>query len=182
MAKHLKIGSYQCWGSGTSTCCQKKQADQQTADGFYNFLLINQHKLLTFSANSVWIIFDLCSAYGPRLVHSGSGCRSPSLGSDLTFATRTGSRQGIEMHLFRVETHRDLSTWTRILVQGCHAAAELIKEVSLGIDSGTSFLIIIKWNCYTLFFSWTHLHHSVQHDSFTVHYLNLYSIVQGLIY
>ncbi|XP_072823725.1 beta-2-syntrophin isoform X2 [Vicugna pacos] len=32
----------------------------------------------------------------------------------------------------RVETHRDLSTWTRILVQGCHAAAELIKEVSLG--------------------------------------------------
>lgn len=72
------------------------------------------------------------SVCGPRLVHSGSGCRSPSLGSDLTFATRTGSRQGIEMHLFRVETHRDLSTWTRILVQGCHAAAELIKEVSLG--------------------------------------------------
>ncbi|XP_077611595.1 beta-2-syntrophin [Crocuta crocuta] len=76
-----------------------------------------------------------CHSYSlvaTRLVHSGSGCRSPSLGSDLTFATRTGSRQGIEMHLFRVETHRDLSTWTRILVQGCHAAAELIKEVSLG--------------------------------------------------
>lgn len=76
-----------------------------------------------------------CHSYplvATRLVHSGSGCRSPSLGSDLTFATRTGSRQGIEMHLFRVETHRDLSTWTRILVQGCHAAAELIKEVSLG--------------------------------------------------
>ncbi|KAJ1072809.1 hypothetical protein K5549_012035 [Capra hircus] len=75
-----------------------------------------------------------CHSYplvATRLVHSGSGCRSPSLGSDLTFATRTGSRQGIEMHLFRVETHRDLSTWTRILVQGCHAAAELIKEVSL---------------------------------------------------
>ncbi|KAB0382184.1 hypothetical protein FD755_004101, partial [Muntiacus reevesi] len=76
-----------------------------------------------------------CHSYplvATRLVHSGSGCRSPSLGSDLTFATRTGSRQGIEMHLFRVETHRDLSTWTRMLVQGCHAAAELIKEVSLG--------------------------------------------------
>uniref|UniRef100_G1TI00 Syntrophin beta 2 n=1 Tax=Oryctolagus cuniculus TaxID=9986 RepID=G1TI00_RABIT len=76
-----------------------------------------------------------CHSYplvATRLVHSGSGCRSPSLGSDLTFATRTGSRQGIEMHLFRVETHRDLSTWTRTLVQGCHAAAELIKEVSLG--------------------------------------------------
>lgn len=68
----------------------------------------------------------------PRLVHSGSGRRSPSLGSELTFATRTGSRQGIEMHVFRVETHRDLSCWTRVLVQGCHAAAELIKEVSVG--------------------------------------------------
>ncbi|XP_043837068.1 beta-2-syntrophin [Dromiciops gliroides] len=76
-----------------------------------------------------------CHSYpliATRLVHSGSGCRSPSLGSDLTFATRTGSRQGIEMHMFRVETHRDLSTWTRVLVQGCHTAAELIKEVSLG--------------------------------------------------
>ncbi|XP_010006774.1 PREDICTED: vacuolar protein sorting-associated protein 4A [Chaetura pelagica] len=66
-----------------------------------------------------------------RLVHSGSGRRSPALGSELTFATRTGSRQGVEMHVFRVETHRDLSTWTRVLVQGCHAAAELIKEVSV---------------------------------------------------
>lgn len=67
-----------------------------------------------------------------RLVHSGSGRRSPCMGSDLSFATRTGCRQGIAMHIFRVETHRDLSSWTRILVQGCHAAAELVKEVSLG--------------------------------------------------
>ncbi|XP_064375936.1 beta-2-syntrophin [Dromaius novaehollandiae] len=76
-----------------------------------------------------------CHSYplvATRLVHSGSGRRSPSLGSELTFATRTGSRQGIEMHVFRVETHRDLSCWTRVLVQGCHAAAELIKEVSVG--------------------------------------------------
>lgn len=65
-------------------------------------------------------------------MHSGSGRRSPALGSELTFATRTGSRQGVEMHVFRVETHRDLSAWTRVLVQGCHAAAELIKEVTVG--------------------------------------------------
>uniref|UniRef100_A0A8B9INN5 Syntrophin beta 2 n=1 Tax=Anser cygnoides TaxID=8845 RepID=A0A8B9INN5_ANSCY len=80
-----------------------------------------------------------CHSYplvATRLVHSGSGRRSPSLGSDLTFATRTGSRQGIEMHVFRVETHRDLSCWTRVLVQGCHAAAELIKEVSMGCTLG----------------------------------------------
>uniref|UniRef100_A0A8C3Q2W4 Syntrophin beta 2 n=1 Tax=Chrysolophus pictus TaxID=9089 RepID=A0A8C3Q2W4_CHRPC len=80
-----------------------------------------------------------CHSYplvATRLVHSGSGRRSPSLGSELTFATRTGSRQGIEMHVFRVETHRDLSCWTRVLVQGCHAAAELIKEVSVGCTLG----------------------------------------------
>ncbi|XP_015262183.1 PREDICTED: beta-2-syntrophin [Gekko japonicus] len=76
-----------------------------------------------------------CHSYpllATRLVHSGGGNRSPCAGSDLTFATRTGTRQGIEMHVFRAETHRDLSSWTRILVQGCHSAAELIKEVSLG--------------------------------------------------
>ncbi|NXX99480.1 SNTB2 protein, partial [Centropus bengalensis] len=80
-----------------------------------------------------------CHSYplvATRLVHSGSGRRSPALGSELTFATRTGSRQGVETHVFRVETHRDLSCWTRVLVQGCHAAAELVKEVTVGCTLG----------------------------------------------
>ncbi|KAL4623570.1 beta-2-syntrophin [Arapaima gigas] len=67
-----------------------------------------------------------------RLVHSGSARSSPALGAELVFAIRTGTSQGIESHIFRVETHWDLSSWTRALVQGCHAAAELIKEVSIG--------------------------------------------------
>ncbi|XP_054889646.1 beta-2-syntrophin [Poeciliopsis prolifica] len=67
-----------------------------------------------------------------RLVHSGSARGSPSHGSELVFATRTGTGRGIESHVFRVETHWDLSTWTRALVQGVHAAAEIIKEVSIG--------------------------------------------------
>uniref|UniRef100_A0A3B4ZCB1 Beta-2-syntrophin n=1 Tax=Stegastes partitus TaxID=144197 RepID=A0A3B4ZCB1_9TELE len=67
-----------------------------------------------------------------RLVHSGSARGSPAQGSDLVFATRTGTGRGIESHIFRVETHWDLSSWTRALVQGAHAAAELIKEVSIG--------------------------------------------------
>ncbi|GAA6104437.1 beta-2-syntrophin [Tachysurus ichikawai] len=46
--------------------------------------------------------------------------------------TRTGSSRGVESHMFRVETHWDLSSWTRALVQGTHTAAELIKEVSIG--------------------------------------------------
>ncbi|KTG47384.1 hypothetical protein cypCar_00038719 [Cyprinus carpio] len=67
-----------------------------------------------------------------QLVHSGSVRSSPALGGDLVFATRTGTGRGIESHVFRVETHWDLSTWTRALVQGGHLAAELIKEVSIG--------------------------------------------------
>ncbi|KAM4706328.1 beta-1-syntrophin [Rhinophrynus dorsalis] len=65
-----------------------------------------------------------------RLVHSGPGKGSSLLGTDFSFATRTGSRQGIETHLFRAETNRDLSLWTRYIVQSCHSSAELIKEIT----------------------------------------------------
>ncbi|KAL6108957.1 sntb1 [Pungitius sinensis] len=65
-----------------------------------------------------------------RLVHSGPDRGSPHSGTELFFATRTGTRLGIETHLFRAETSKDLSLWTRQLVNGCHASAEMIKEVT----------------------------------------------------
>ncbi|XP_043735068.1 beta-1-syntrophin [Cervus elaphus] len=65
-----------------------------------------------------------------RLVHSGPGKGSPQAGVDLSFATRTGTQQGIETHLFRAEVSRDLSHWTRSIVQGSHNSAELTAEVS----------------------------------------------------
>ncbi|XP_049585788.1 beta-1-syntrophin [Syngnathus scovelli] len=65
-----------------------------------------------------------------RLVHSGPDTGSPYSGTELFFATRTGTRLGIETHLFRAETSKDLSLWTRQIVNGCHASAEMIKEVS----------------------------------------------------
>ncbi|KAK1173332.1 beta-1-syntrophin-like [Acipenser oxyrinchus oxyrinchus] len=64
-----------------------------------------------------------------RLVHSSPGKGSPQPGVELSFATRTGTRQGIESHLFRAETSKELSEWTRHIVQGCHNSAELIKEI-----------------------------------------------------
>ncbi|KAM8892025.1 beta-2-syntrophin [Spinachia spinachia] len=67
-----------------------------------------------------------------RLVHSRGARGSPAQSVDMLFVTRTGTGRGIESHIFRVETQWDLSTWTRALVQGAHAAAELIKEVSIG--------------------------------------------------
>ncbi|KAK7147664.1 hypothetical protein R3I94_010247 [Phoxinus phoxinus] len=65
-----------------------------------------------------------------RLVHSGPDKGSPQPGGELSFATRTGTRLGIEAHLFRAETCKDLSLWTRHIVTGCHASAEMIKEVT----------------------------------------------------
>ncbi|XP_028326491.1 beta-1-syntrophin [Gouania willdenowi] len=65
-----------------------------------------------------------------RLVHSGPDRGSPHSGTELFFATRTGTRLGIETHLFRAETTKDLTVWTRQIVNGCHASAEMIKEVT----------------------------------------------------
>ncbi|KAM3873685.1 beta-1-syntrophin [Diretmus argenteus] len=65
-----------------------------------------------------------------RLVHSGPERGSPRPGTELSFATRTGTRLGIEAHLFRAETTKDLSLWTRHIVTGCHTSAEMIKEVT----------------------------------------------------
>ncbi|XP_041758467.1 beta-1-syntrophin-like isoform X1 [Coregonus clupeaformis] len=65
-----------------------------------------------------------------RLVHSGPDRGSPQPGVELSFATRTGTRLGIEAHLFRAETCKDLSLWTRHIVTGCHSSAQMIKEVT----------------------------------------------------
>lgn len=69
-----------------------------------------------------------------RLVHSGPGKSSPLLDSDLSFGLRSGTKQGVETHVFRVDSAKELSTWTHLLVEGCHNAAELIKEVTTGTD------------------------------------------------
>lgn len=70
-----------------------------------------------------------------RLVHSGPGKSSPLLDSDLSFGLRSGTKQGVETHVFRVDSAKELSTWTHLLVEGCHSAAELIKEVTTGADT-----------------------------------------------
>ncbi|XP_072540894.1 alpha-1-syntrophin [Salminus brasiliensis] len=65
-----------------------------------------------------------------RLVHSGPGKSSSVQDSELTFGLRLGTKQGVETHLFRVDTAKDLSTWSHLLVEGCHNAAELVQEVT----------------------------------------------------
>lgn len=82
--------------------------------------------LWTFS----WFFFSRCLF--SRLVHSGPGKSSPLLDCELSFGLRSGTKQGVETHVFRVDSSKDLSTWTHLLVEGCHNAAELIKEVKTG--------------------------------------------------
>uniref|UniRef100_A0A8C7Y6I2 Syntrophin alpha 1 n=1 Tax=Oryzias sinensis TaxID=183150 RepID=A0A8C7Y6I2_9TELE len=65
-----------------------------------------------------------------RLVHSGPGKSCLHADSELSFGLRSGTRQGVETHVFRVDSAKELSAWTHLLVEGCHNAAELIKEVT----------------------------------------------------
>ncbi|NXP08979.1 SNTA1 protein, partial [Thinocorus orbignyianus] len=65
-----------------------------------------------------------------RLVHSGPAKGSALYEAELSFALRSGTRLGVQTHLFSLENPRDLALWTRLLVDGTHGAAELIQEVS----------------------------------------------------
>ncbi|NXF43235.1 SNTA1 protein, partial [Oceanites oceanicus] len=67
-----------------------------------------------------------------RLVHSGPAKGSALYEAELSFALRSGTRLGVQTHLFSLENPRDLALWTRLLVDGTHGAAELVQEVSAG--------------------------------------------------
>nr|XP_028590708.1 alpha-1-syntrophin [Podarcis muralis] len=110
--------------------------EQLPGDGTKNILaLLTEKELLFYSSlpqsrealNKPTHSFPLIAT---RLVHSGPSKGSLLYDSELSFALRTGTKKGVETHLFSVETHRDLATWTRMLVDGCHNAAECVQEVS----------------------------------------------------
>ncbi|XP_053568704.1 alpha-1-syntrophin [Bombina bombina] len=73
-----------------------------------------------------------------RLVHSGPSKSVSMYDTELAFALRCGTHKGVETHLFSVETQKELAAWTRVLVDGCHSAAELIQEVTTGCTWGTN--------------------------------------------
>lgn len=67
-----------------------------------------------------------------RLVHCGKQLSLTS-GMDVhIFSTRTGTKQGVESHTFRVETQRDQTVWSKALVSGAHQAAQIIQQVNCG--------------------------------------------------
>jgi len=77
-----------------------------------------------------------------RLVHSGT----TGTGTELTFSTRTGTRNGVECHLFRVERTKELATWSHALVEGAHNAAALIKEINCSVSwNGEACRLVLHW-------------------------------------
>lgn len=87
-----------------------------------------------------------------RLVHSGATTNSALQGAELTFSTRTGTKNGVEAHLFRVETPKELTNWARALVDRAHNAAALIKEINCAVSSESQECrLTIHWeNGFTL--------------------------------
>ncbi|XP_076372385.1 beta-1-syntrophin-like isoform X2 [Tachypleus tridentatus] len=69
-----------------------------------------------------------------RLVHSSStrnhppSISIPGITDVISFTLRIATDQGVDSRVMRVETHRDLATWVRHLVQGAHNAVLAMKE------------------------------------------------------
>nr|XP_033819042.1 alpha-1-syntrophin isoform X1 [Geotrypetes seraphini] len=109
--------------------------EQLPGDGKRNVLALVTEKDLLFYSNlpqsrdAISKPAQCHPLIASRLVHSGPSKGSLLYDAELSFALRSGTQKGIETHLFSVETQRDLATWTRVLVDGCHKAAELIQEV-----------------------------------------------------
>lgn len=78
-----------------------------------------------------------------RLVQTPSSLFSNSLKSTdgffvskinelITFTLRIGTRQGVEIHVMKTESRRDLSKWARQIIQRAHLASLAMKEASFG--------------------------------------------------
>ena len=93
----------------------------------------------------------VCAVWN-RLVSTAKQMSGSSLETAL-FKTRSGTRQGVIEHEFRVETHRELASWTIPLIQGVNAAVLAVKELSTR-----------KWKSY-----FTSLHTSLVNKKLSYH-------------
>ncbi|XP_037088407.1 beta-1-syntrophin-like isoform X2 [Pollicipes pollicipes] len=57
------------------------------------------------------------------------GDAPPSPAEPITFTTRTGTRHGVTSVQWRVETPRDLASWSRTVVQATHAAVADLQQI-----------------------------------------------------
>ena len=109
---------------------------------------IRQHEALVVSVS-----YLVC-----RLVYSGKQTSRSGLTDVYIFSTRSGTRHGVATHVFRVELSRDLSVWSRALVEGAHNAAAFVKEVSCRECSQlkpVSSMEFARANCFVFLFAFS---------------------------
>ncbi|KRY33616.1 Syntrophin-1 [Trichinella spiralis] len=117
--------------------CEKTQNSDGTEQWSPIFAAVSQHDLLFYDhcppSKADWANpYGSCPLIATRLVHTTS--RSNPVISGLTdiisFTTRTGTKQGVETHIFRLQTHRDLASWVKTIVHTTYEACTLIREIS----------------------------------------------------
>ncbi|XP_052872307.1 beta-1-syntrophin [Anopheles cruzii] len=76
--------------------------------------------------------FESCPLVATRLAGAGntSTVSSNSSTHSSVFCIRCGTTRGVVSHWLRSETNRDMATWARVLVQGCHNAIVSQREFS----------------------------------------------------
>uniref|UniRef100_A0A5S6Q7I9 PDZ domain-containing protein n=1 Tax=Trichuris muris TaxID=70415 RepID=A0A5S6Q7I9_TRIMR len=101
------------------------------------FAVVSQHDLLLYdhcpSSKAEWASpYGSCPLIATRLVHTTS--RGNPVISGLTdiisFTTRTGTKQGVETHVFRLQTHRELASWVKSIVHTTYEACVIVREVA----------------------------------------------------
>ena len=83
--------------------------------------LINT-RFITHSTNPGLTMSSKSTNSGGRLV-------IPGVTDSITFTLRLGTTHGIDCRIMCAESHRDLATWGRLIVQGAHNAAIALKEI-----------------------------------------------------
>lgn len=66
----------------------------------------------------------VCSLLSTRLM---SSTRNSDL---ITFSIRCGTEEGIITYRLKVNTQRDLASWARAIIQGCHNSVAIRREVN----------------------------------------------------
>lgn len=90
------------------------------------------------------------------------------------FTTRTGTKQGVESHTFRVESPRDQAIWCKSLVNGAHQAAHIVQEVTCGEFIATVIVQESACNryamslCYTLYIVQYYVYSTIQCYNITI--------------
>ncbi|XP_061421746.1 beta-1-syntrophin-like [Lethenteron reissneri] len=82
-----------------------------------------------------------------RLVQGGIPRDAPTQpGAELCLVLRSGTPHGVVTHVLRVETQRDLAHWGRLLVDGCHGAAALMREATVAcVWKGTDCRLTVHY-------------------------------------